>query len=59
MTTEFNSPSRQQRVVLMVSALKFNQFVKDDYGNALNELVERISNVSFFTPKGDAGAPHK
>jgi hypothetical protein len=50
MCNEFNSPSRQQRILQMVSTLKFSQFLKDDHRNALNDLVERISILSPMCP---------
>jgi hypothetical protein len=47
---EFNSPSRQQRILQMVSTLKHTQFLKEYHRNALNDLVERISTLSPMCP---------
>jgi hypothetical protein len=50
MCNEFNSPSRQQRILQMVSTLTFSQFLKDDHRNALNDLAERISTLAPMCP---------
>jgi hypothetical protein len=50
MCNEFNSSSRQQRILQMVSTLKFSpkfsQFLQDDHRNALNDLVEWKSTLA-------------
>jgi hypothetical protein len=50
MCNEFNSPSRQQRILQMVSTQKFSQFLKDDHRSALNDLAERISTLAPMCP---------
>jgi hypothetical protein len=50
MCNDFKSPSRQQRILQMVSTLTFSQFLKEDHKNDLNDLAERISTLSSMCP---------
>jgi hypothetical protein len=50
MENEFNSPSRQQRVLQTMSTLKFSQFLRNDNRNGLNDMVEKISTLSPMCP---------
>jgi hypothetical protein len=58
MCNEFKSPSRRQRIIQMVSTLKFSQFLKDDHRNASNDLALRISNLTSMCPTTHKQDPH-